>query len=184
MRLREALGIGALGQGEDLIDESELRRAAPASSWLARRARRRAARRDELGRDESRPHDAPRRRSCRATRSSLEALLAAAPDRDGAGRAPLALARRHVEAAALLVVHRGMVMGLFGAGGELERHIEAVLVPIDADSRAWRAPPPAASRFSARRRRASLDAARAARARPRRRARDRGACRSRCAAAS
>ena len=25
-------------------------------------------------------------------------------------------------------------MGLFGAGGDLERHIEAVLVPIDADS--------------------------------------------------
>ena len=56
---------------------------------------------------------------------ALEALLDAAPDRESAGRAAIALARLHVANAALLVVHRGMVMGLFGDGGDLDDHIGA-----------------------------------------------------------
>lgn len=128
VRLRAALGIEALGQGEDLIDESSF-------AELHQRlvlAREQAAGGPASGAEpelvDAAPSELPR------DAASLEALLAAAPDRDAAGRVAIALARLHVPAAALLIVHRGMVMGLFGAGGELERHIGAVLVPIDADS--------------------------------------------------
>jgi hypothetical protein len=150
VRLREALGIGALGEGEDLIDEPSFaalhqklvaarEHAAGGPVTSASTLDSDAEADAELLLDDVVPEDA--RAATRAspvelTRDalSLEALLAGAPDRDAAGRAALALARLHVEAAALLVVHRGMVMGLLGAGGDLERHIEAVLVPIDADS--------------------------------------------------
>jgi hypothetical protein len=126
IRLREALGIEALGQGEDLIDESSF---ADLHQRLVL-ARERSAGGPASGAEpvalEAPPAELPR------DAASLEALLAAAPDRDDAGRVAVALARLHVPAAALLIVHRGMVMGLFGDGGELERHIGAVLVPIDA----------------------------------------------------
>ena len=128
IRLREALGIEALGQGEDLIDESSF-------AELHQRlvfAREQVAGGPASGAEPA-PPDAPPTELPRDA-ASLEALLAAAPDRDGAGRVAIALARLHVPAAALLIVHRGMVMGLFGAGGDLERHIGAVLVPTDADS--------------------------------------------------
>jgi Type II secretion system (T2SS), protein E, N-terminal domain len=128
IRLREALGIEALGQGEDLIDESSF---ADLHQRLVL-AREKSAGGPASGAEpvalEAPPAELPR------DAASLEALLAAAPDRDDAGRVAVALARLHVPAAALLIVHRGMVMGLFGDGGELERHIGAVLVPIDADS--------------------------------------------------
>ncbi len=115
-------------EGEDLIDESSF-------AELHQRlvlAREQAAGGPVSG-AEPEPVDAPPAELPRDA-ASLEALLAAAPDRDDAGRVAIALARLHVPAAALLIVHRGMVMGLFGAGGDLERHIGAVLVPIDADS--------------------------------------------------
>lgn len=115
VRLREALGIGPLGQGEDLIDESDF----AALHQCLDVARERAAGGPVVA---------------AADAVSLEAALAGAPDRDAAAQSALALARRHVEAAALLVVHRGMVIGLLGAGGDLERRVEAVLVPLDADS--------------------------------------------------
>jgi hypothetical protein len=151
VRLREALGIGPLGQGEDLIDESsfaalhqrlasarEFAAGGPAEGTEAVASDAEAHAElalDDLVRTEGRvqrtevpvaelPNDA----------LALEALLDAATDRESAGRAAIALSRLHVATAALLVVHRGMVMGLFGDGGGLASRIEAVLVPIDADS--------------------------------------------------
>jgi hypothetical protein len=73
-----------------------------------------------------------RRRPRSCARRVARSALPPRPSRR-AGRVAVALARLHVPAAALLIVHRGMVMGLFGDGGELERHIGAVLVPIDAE---------------------------------------------------
>ncbi len=128
IRLREALGIEALGHGEDLIDESSF---AELHLRLVL-ARERSAGGPASGAESAPPDALPS--GLPRDAASLEALLAAAPDRDAAGRVAIALAHLHVPAAALLLVHRGMVMGLFGAGGDLERHIEAVLVPIDADS--------------------------------------------------
>jgi hypothetical protein len=130
VRLREALGISALGQGEDLIDESDF---AELHQRLV------AAREHAAGGPAPRAQAELAQGDVVATMLpddpiALEAALADALDRDSAARAALALARRHVEAAALLVVHRGMVIGLLGSGGELERHIEAVLVPLDAES--------------------------------------------------
>jgi hypothetical protein len=147
VRLREALGIGALGEGEDLID---------AASFAALHQKLTAAREhaaggpiaapdadaeadaelllDDVVPEEERAATPSARAELPRDALSLEALLAGATDRDAAGRAAVALARMHVEAAALLVVHRGMVMGVLGDGGDLDRHIEAVLVPIDADS--------------------------------------------------
>ena len=120
VRLREAICIGALGENEDLIDESSFAALHP----KLEAARERAAGGPVTNAAAPFPHDAV----------ALEALLVSAPDRDSAARAALAIARLHVEAAALLVVHRGMVTGVLGSGGELERHIEGVQVPIDADS--------------------------------------------------
>lgn len=139
VRLREALGIRPLGQGEDLIDETEF---AALHQKLV------------LAREQAAGGPAPASEACDGDEEllldevvektdsaelpadpvELEALLAAAADRDAAARIALALARVHAEAAALLVVHRGMVMGLAGSGGDLERRIEAVVVPIDAES--------------------------------------------------
>ena len=134
VRLREALGIGPLGHGEDLIDENDFARLHEQLVVARERAAGGAPAADELVLDEVVPDHASRAVALPEDPVALEALLGAAVDRDAAARAALALARRHVEAAALLVVHRGMVMGLLGSGGELERRIEAVLVPLDAES--------------------------------------------------
>jgi hypothetical protein len=142
IRLREALGIKPLAANEDLIDESSF---AQLHQKLAC-ARERAAGGPAAGMDEGEEEvlldqveEVPEETAAPGVELpsdpvGLEAVLAAAPDRDVAARAALALARMHFEAAALLVVHRGMVMGLRGAGGELESRIEGVLVPLDAES--------------------------------------------------
>lgn len=151
VRLREALGIGPLGQGEDLIDETSF--AALHQKLVS--ARERASGGPAEGMDSTvADFDADavllldgevleegrvQRTEAPAVKlpndaGALEALLEAATDRESAGRAVIALSRLYVATAALLVVHRGMVMGLFGDGGDLASHIEAVLVPIDADS--------------------------------------------------
>jgi len=132
VRLRDALGIRPLGAGEDLIDERDF---ATLHERLVE-ARERAAggpadAPGELVLADVVPEEVPADPNDPV---SLEAALAASPDRDAAVRAALALARLHVEAAALLVVHRGMVIGLAGSGGDLERRIGALLVPIDAES--------------------------------------------------
>jgi len=151
VRLREALGIRPLGQGEDLIDESgfaalhqrlasarELAAGGPAEG--AEAAPSEAEADAELLLDDEvleeggvRQTEAPARKLPNDA-VALEALLDAATDRESAGRAVIALSRLHVAAAALLVVHRGMVMGLLGDGGDLASRIEAVLVPVDVDS--------------------------------------------------
>jgi hypothetical protein len=142
VRLREALGIRPLGQGEDLIDESgfadmlqrlvakrEAAAGGPAAAAANEPLTPEAESDDELLLDEEVTDVAV---ACDPV--AYEAQLADATDRDLAARAALALARLHVDAAALLVVHRGMVMGLAGSGGELDARIEAMLVPIDAES--------------------------------------------------
>jgi hypothetical protein len=151
VRLREALGIGPLGQGEDLIDESsfaalhqrlasarEFAAGGPAESVEA--AVSDAETDAELLLDDEVLEEGRVQRTEAPALAlpndalALEALLDAATDRESTGRAAIALSRLHVATAALLVVHRGMVIGLFGDGGNLASCIEAVLVPIDADS--------------------------------------------------
>jgi hypothetical protein len=130
VRLRAEIGIRPLAAGEDLIDESsfaELHQRLVAARERAHGGP--AGGEDgELLLDEvfdvSSPHAA----------SALEAELARAPDRAATACAALALARMHVRAAALFVLHRGMLMGLAAAGEDLARHVDSVLVPIDADS--------------------------------------------------
>jgi hypothetical protein len=157
-RLRSELGIRPLGAGEDLLDES---------SFAALHQRLAAAREhatggptspvpesaDELLLDEELPDEleagaGPEREP---EAFALEEALARAADRADAASVALRLARRHVAAAALFVVHRGMVMGLTGAGQGLESHVEGILVPVDSDSvfagvaqggEAFRGPPP------------------------------------------
>jgi hypothetical protein len=135
VRLREELGIRALGADEDLIDEGDF--AALHQCMVTARERAAGGPAAEAPDDvelvlaEVVTEDLP---AGATSPVALEAALAGAPDRDAAAHSALALARLHVEAAALLVVHRGMVMGLVGAGGDLERRIGAVLVPIDAES--------------------------------------------------
>ncbi len=149
VRLRESLGIGPLGQGEDLIDERsfaalhqkltsarEMASGGPveASASHADDTDAELLLDDEVL-DEARGQRGDATVAALPTDArALEALLAAAPDRESAGRTAIALSRLHVETAALLVVHRGMVMGLFGDGGGLATRIDAVLVPTDADS--------------------------------------------------
>ena len=149
LRLRAALGIGTLGHGEDLIDESSFavlhqklasarERAAggPAdgdtASGTGSQSESALLLDDEIL--EAEPRSAASATPASRNALALEALLDAAPDRESAGRAAIAIARLYVANVALLVVHRGMVMGLFADGGDLDHHIEALLVPIDADS--------------------------------------------------
>jgi len=151
VRLREALGIGPLGQGEDLIDESSFaalhQRLASAREFAAggpaegvEAAVSDAETDAELLLDDEVLEEGRVQRTEAPALAlpndalALEALLDAATDRESTGRAAIALSRLHVATAALLVVHRGMVIGLFGDGGNLASCIEAVLVPIDADS--------------------------------------------------
>ena len=151
VRLREALGIRPLGQGEDLIDESsfaalhqrlasarEIAAGGPAEG-VETDVRDAEADAELLLDDEVTEAGRMPRNEAPALKLSsdavaLEALLDAATNRESAGRAAIAISRLYVAAAALLVVHRGMVMGLFGDGGDLASRIEAVLVPADMDS--------------------------------------------------
>jgi len=64
----------------------------------------------------------------------LEAELQGACDRDEVARLALRLARRFARAAALFVVHRGVVAGLRGEADGLERSIEGIMVPADGES--------------------------------------------------
>jgi hypothetical protein len=144
VRLRAELGIRPLASDEDLIDESSFAELHQRLNTARERAQggpppgaAASDADDELLLDEALPEDgakAAEPASVAADALALEEELASAADRDAAARAALALALRHVRAAALFVVHRGMVMGLLGAGEALEPRIEGILVPADADS--------------------------------------------------
>jgi hypothetical protein len=64
----------------------------------------------------------------------LEAELRDACNRGEVARLALRLARRYARAAALFVVHRGVVAGLRGEADGLERSIEGIMVPTDGES--------------------------------------------------
>src|SRR5262249_13180585 len=88
----------------------------------------------ELVLDEALPEDAePDGVDSPRDALALEDALSRASDRDAAARVAIALARRYARAAALFVVHRGMVMGLVGAGEGLESRVDGLLVPPDAE---------------------------------------------------
>jgi len=65
---------------------------------------------------------------------AAEAALRQAPERDAIARACLPLARRHVDAAALFVVNRGVVAGLRGEAEDGALSVEGVLIPADGES--------------------------------------------------
>ena len=66
--------------------------------------------------------------------ATAEARIRAAADRDELADLCLLLARVHARAAALFVVHRGMIMGLRGSGDDLERRALGVMIPADSPS--------------------------------------------------
>jgi hypothetical protein len=66
--------------------------------------------------------------------SRLEAELRDARNRGEVARLALRLARRYARAAALFVVHRGVVAGLRGEADGLERSIDGIMVPADGES--------------------------------------------------
>ena len=135
VRLRAELGIRPLADDEDLIDESsfaELHQRFDAVREQAQGGPPAGAELvldDVLADDAELAADAP---ACDAL--ALEEALSRAPDRDAAARFAIALARRYAGAAALFVVHRGLVMGLLGDGDGLASHVEGILVPSDAES--------------------------------------------------
>jgi hypothetical protein len=64
----------------------------------------------------------------------LEARLQGACNRDEVALLALRLARRYARAAALFVVHRGVVAGLRGEADGRSSPVESIMVPADADS--------------------------------------------------
>ena len=137
VRLRAELGIRPLAADEDLIDESsfaELHQRFDAVRALAHGGPP-AGEGAELVLDEVLPDDIETdARDAGLDARALEETLARAPDREAAARAALALARRHVRTAVLFVVHRGVVMGMAGAGEEPLAPVEGILVPADSES--------------------------------------------------
>lgn len=128
VRAREALGIRPLDHGEDLIDETDF---ADLHQRLVE-AREQAAGGPATALTSGAAGSAEQ--SSGGDSLALEAALAAACNRNDAALAAIAIARRHVEAAAILVVHRGLITGLLAAGGDLAERIQAVVIPIDAVS--------------------------------------------------
>ena len=62
---------------------------------------------------------------------ALETALIAAPNRDDVTDIALRLARIHTRAAALFVVHRGVIHGAAGAGCDLERRVSGVFLACE-----------------------------------------------------
>jgi hypothetical protein len=63
----------------------------------------------------------------------LERVLLDAKDRDEVVATTLGIARYYGRAAALFVVHKGVVAGLRGSGGGLENRMDGILVPTEAE---------------------------------------------------
>jgi len=135
VRLRAELGIHPLGADEDLIDESSFAELHQRFDAVREQAHGGPPAGAELVLDDVLPDDVePDAGDAERDALALEEALSRATDRDAAARVALALARRYARAAALFVVHRGMVMGLVGAGEGLESRVEGILVPSDAES--------------------------------------------------
>lgn len=66
--------------------------------------------------------------------AALEALLAAASDREQVAEAATRLGLSHVRACGLFVVNRGMIAGLSAAGDGLDERIEGVALSVEAAS--------------------------------------------------
>lgn len=66
--------------------------------------------------------------------AELEARIHEARQSDELGRLALRLAGLHARAVALFAVHRGMIVGLHGAGEGLEQRTEGVMIPADSPS--------------------------------------------------
>ena len=65
--------------------------------------------------------------------ATLEARILGASNRDDVARLALRLARRHARVVALLVVNRGIIMGIRGEGEGLEERIEGVMISSQMD---------------------------------------------------
>jgi hypothetical protein len=66
--------------------------------------------------------------------AALERQLADAEDRDEVAALTLRIARYYARVAALFVVNRGLVAGLYGSGEGLEDRLEGIMIPTSADS--------------------------------------------------
>jgi hypothetical protein len=69
--------------------------------------------------------------------ANLETSLARASGRDGVSELALRIARRYSEAAALFVVHGGVVAGLRGDGDRISQEISGILLAAAPDSSLW-----------------------------------------------
>lgn len=156
---REEFGIASLAAGEDLIDEaafSDLQDAlvmrnvpqteAASPDGVPGPARAPAADEDELLLEEmvtelpaDRPIEPSSAAACRppatpAEVAVLEASLQGASERDQVVELVLRLGLRHAEAVGLLVVNKGMIAGLRGAGGGLDERIEGIMLAAESES--------------------------------------------------
>lgn len=135
-RHREELGIRPLGEQEELIDDGTF--SSLHESWKITNPSDGEAL--ELvtevseGEDESAPPQPPLRALTPGEIARLEAEIAAAPDRDVIAVHVLRLALHHASAAALFVVHRGVIRGYRAVGADIAEHIEGLLVPAVSPS--------------------------------------------------
>jgi hypothetical protein len=135
-REREAHGIHPLEAHQELIDEeafSDLHSSFQAGTGAEAPA---SVARAEVAEPppaivQADPAAGDAGRDAAADAIALETALAAAPDRDAVTDIALRLARIHVRAAALFVVHRDVIHGAAGAGCDLERRVRGVFLPCE-----------------------------------------------------
>jgi len=148
-RTREQFGIGTLTEEEELIDESTFSRmhARLAAAGGGADGEGHAKQlEDELLLEEIATElpvgsRAPKNASDALVAaagpgevSALEAQIRAAKSRDEVARLALRIALVHARAAALLVVNRGVIAGLCGAGEGIASRVEGVMIPAESDS--------------------------------------------------
>ena len=135
-RHREEFGIRPLGEQEELIDDGTF--TSLHENWKITHP----SDTEELelvtevseGEDESPAPQPPLRALTPGEVARLEAEIAAAPDREVIALHALRIALHHASAAAIFVVHRGVIRGYRAAGADIAEHIEGLLVPVASPS--------------------------------------------------
>jgi hypothetical protein len=141
LRARRELGIEGLAEGESLMNTATFSRVhieavlegarsmaeEPVDELIL----------EEIATEPPAPHDGQRAETGPPADpvevAELERAMMAAKDRDEVAGLALRIATYYVKAAALFVVHRGIVSGLRSAGDGVSTGIEAVMIPDDSE---------------------------------------------------
>jgi hypothetical protein len=148
LRMRQELGIQGLPEGEELMNTATFSRVHIDRVLEARRLDEGASLEDDEPMDElvlekvatelpvrglgRRPDTGPPADPVEV--AALEREMMSAKERDEVAELALRIATYYAKAAALFVVHRGLVAGLRSAGEGLSTGIEAVMIPADSES--------------------------------------------------